>query len=647
VLAAVAVVLALPVRGQMGASQGEWRFLGGDAGSTKYSPLDQINRDNVRDLRIAWRWKTENFGGSPDYNYEATPLMVGGVLYTTAGSRRDVVAIDPATGETLWMFRHDEGSRALKAPIRPAAGRGVAYWTDGQEERILHVTRGYVLVALDAKTGRPIPTFGDKGFVDLYVGLDQPIPQDGQINWNSPPMVVRDTVVIGAALLSQPTTKEFPAGFIRGYDVRTGKRTWIFHTVPRPGEFGNETWEDDSWSYTGNTGAWAPMAADEELGYVYVPTESPTNDLYGGHRKGDGLFGETLLCLDARTGKRIWHYQITHHGLWDYDLPTAPILLDITVNGRRIKAVAQITKQAFTFVFDRLTGEPVWPIEERPVPQSDVPGEKSSRTQPFPTRPPPFDRQGVTADDLIDFTPELRAKAEGLIKDYKLGPLYTPPIVAGANGMKGVLMLPAIIGGANWQGGAVDPETGMLYVASTTNVGIAAVVSEPERTSMNYITRGGGSFAGDPDPRSCGMFGPEGLPLIKPPWGRITAIDLNTGSHAWMVPNGDTPDCAKNHPLLKGVDIPPTGNAERSGIMVTKTLVFAGEGGGLFGVPTSSGGPMFRAFDKRTGAVIAAFRLPANQTSIPMTYMMGNKQYIVVAVGARNFPAELVALTLP
>jgi len=653
-LLVVLVWTGIPLSGQSGARNGEWRYYGGDAGSTKYSPLDQINKDNVKDLRIAWRWKADNFGTRPDFNYQVTPLMVGGVVYATAGLRRDVVAIDGATGETLWMFRFDEGVRGQKAPIRPAAGRGVAFWTDGREERILHVTPGYHLIALDAKSGRPVPSFGSDGVVDLYEGLDRPIPQDGQIGLNSPPIVVRDVVVVGAAMQALAPSKDFVAGFVRGYDVRTGKRVWIFHTIPTPGEFGNDTWENDSWRSTGNTGVWGPMAADEELGYVYLPVETPTNDLYGGHRPGNGLFGESLVCLDARTGKRIWHFQFIHHGIWDYDIPTTPNLIDITVNGRRIRAVAQVTKQAFTYVFDRVTGQPVWPIEERPVPQSDVPGEKTSPTQPFPTKPPAFDRQGVGLDDLIDFTPEVKAEALKIASQYKLGPLFTPPIVAGSNGLRGVLMLPTLTGGANWQGAAVDSETGLLYVASVTNPAVAAVVKDPGRSSMDYVSgqlgarpAAGGAPATPALPEGCGLNGPQGLPLVKPPWGRITAIDLNTGNLAWMVPNGETPDCVKNHPLLNGVNVPKTGKPERPGIMVTKALVFAGEGGGLFAVPPISGGPMFRAYDKKTGEIVFEFKLPGNQTGIPMTYMLNGKQYIVVAVGARSQPAELVALTLP
>jgi quinoprotein glucose dehydrogenase len=650
----------------------EWRYYGGDQGSTKYSPLDQIHRGNVKDLKIAWRWKADNFGARPDFNYQATPIMVGGVLYTTAGSRRDVVAIDGVTGETLWMYRFDEGTRAQMAPARASSGRGVAYWTDGKgDERILYVTLGYQLIALNAKTGQPIASFGHDGQVDLYDGLDQLRPKDGQITWGSPPMIVRNVAVIGANL-GGGNTKEFVAGHVRGYDVRTGKRLWIFHTIPRPGEFGNETWKNDSWSYTGHTGAWAPMSGDEELGYVYVATETPTNDFYGGHRPGDNLFAESVLCLDARTGKRVWHYQLIHHGIWDWDIPTAPTLGDVTINGRRVKIAAQITKQGWVYVFDRVTGQPVWPIVERPVPQSDVPGEFTSPTQPIPTRPPPFERQGISVDDLIDFTPELKAEAVRIASQYKIGPIFTPPIVRDSNGLRGFLMLPASTGGANWQGGAFDPETGIVYIASATNPTSYPLVKGGDTSNMNYVMSLRGRAGADtgsnlqelrdgqraalasdqPNREGCpgfpyGPLGPRGLPLIKPPWGRITAIDLTTGEQRWMVPNGDTPDCVKNHPALKGITIPKTGKPERAGLLVTKTLLFGGEGSGLFAMPPYAGGPMFYAYDKRSGDVIWEFRLPANQSSIPMTYLIDQRQYIVVAVGARGQPAELVALSLP
>ena len=643
---------AVTASAQAGAPAGEWRYYGGDSGSTKYSALDQITRENVGDLQIAWRWRTDNFGPRVDFNYQATPLMVGGVLYTTAGWRRNAVAIDGVTGETLWMYRYDEGDRGRTAPVRASSGRGLAYWADGQgDERIIHVTKGYHLVALSAATGQPVSTFGDEGVVDLYDGLfdglDRPPVEDGQIGLNSPALVVGDVIVVGAALRATAPSPEFPAGFVRGFDVRTGQQLWIFHTIPQPGEFGHDTWEDDAWRTSGNTGVWAPMSADQELGYVYLPVETPTNDLYGGHRPGDNLFAESLVCLDATTGERIWHYQFIHHGIWDYDIPTAPALVDITVNGRMIKAVAQVTKQAFTYVFDRVTGEPVWPIEERPVAQSDVPGERTSATQPFPTRPAPFDRQGVSGDDLLDFTPELNAEARRIALEYQLGPIFTPPILAGANGLRGLLMLPQMTGGANWQGGAVDAETGVLYVASVTNPTVAGLTSDPDRSTMDYVGGGGRRRRGAAAPQGCGEIGPLGLPLIKPPWGRITAIDLNTGDHLWMIANGDTPDCVKNHPALSGLDIPRTGKPERSGILVTKTLVFAGEGGGLFATPTWAGGPMFHAYDKLTGETLWEYELPKRQSGVPMTYMADGKQYIAMAISARGEPAELVALTLP
>ena len=644
---------APPAAAQHGARAGEWRHYGGDAGGTRYSPLDQIDRGNVADLEIVWRWKTDNFGPRPDFNYQATPLMIGGVLYTTAGRRRNVAAIDAGTGETLWMYRYDEGRRGQVAPLRASSGRGVAWWTDGQgDERIIHVTQGYRLVALDAKTGRPIPTFGADGVVDLYDnlydGLDRPAVEDGQIGLNSPATVVGDVVVVGAALRATAPAREFPAGFVRGFDVRTGERLWTFHTIPQPGEFGNDTWEDGSWSYTGNTGVWAPMSADEELGYVYLPVETPTNDLYGGHRPGDNLFAESLVCLDARTGERIWHFQLVHHGVWDYDIPTAPTLIDLEVGGRVVKAVAQVTKQAFTYVFDRVTGEPLWPIEERPVPQSNVPGERTAATQPFPTRPPAFDRQGVSPDDFLDFTAEIAAEARRIGSEYRQGPLYTPPILAGQDGFRGLLMLPHMTGGANWQGGAVDAETGILYVASITNPTVAGLVNDQARSTMDYVfgVDRPRRAAAQP-PQGCGEIGPLGLPLVKPPWGRITAIDLNAGDLLWTVPNGDTPDCVKNHPALSGLDVPRTGKPERSGILVTKTLLFAGEGSGLMATPTWAGGPMFYAYDKRTGDVIWEYELPRNQSGVPMTYMLDGRQYIALAIGARGQPAELVALALP
>ena len=620
---------------QQGAVNGEWRWYGGDAGGTKYSPLDQINASNVKQLKIVWRWKSENFGPRPDFNWEVTPLMASGVLYLTAGSRRAAVALDAATGETLWTYRFDEGARGAQAPR--TNNRGLAYWSDGaNDSRIILISPGYHLIALDAKTGRPVPGFGTAGIVDLWEGLDRKV-EPNQIGSSSPAMIVGDVAVIGGALLSgtAPKSKNNVPGYVRGYDVRSGKLLWTFHTVPRANEYGNDSWGDDAWQYTGNTAVWAPMSADLELGYVYLPVETPTGDYYGGHRPGDNLFGNSLVCLDAKTGRRIWHYQLIHHDIWDWDTASAPVILNVTVDGRAVKAVAQVTKQGFTYVFDRITGKPVWPIVERPVPQSDVPGEQTSATQPFPTKPAPFDRQGVSEDDLIDFTPALKAEALRIASQFKMGPLFTPPIVQGTGGKLGTLTVPHNQGAANWQSAAADPETGMLYVPSVTNWWASALSEGGDRSDMRYIGR------------PTRIEPPLGLPLIKPPWGRITAINLNTGEHTWMVPNGQAPEYVRKHPALAGIDLSGAGNPERAPLLVTKTLLFSGDGAGLFSSGPQGGGRKFRALDKKTGQTIHEMELPANETGLPMTYMVGGRQFIVVAVGAAGFPAELVALGLP
>lgn len=675
VLAGLPLVASLSA--QQGTTRGEWRHFGGDTGGTKYAPLDDITAENFSSLKVAWRFRTENFGAKPEYNLEATPLMVGGVLYTTVGLSRQVVAFDAVTGETRWTFRLDEGARGRRAPR--LNHRGLAWWTDRRgDDRVIYITPGYQLVALDAKTGRMIPSFGTKGVVDLLDGLDQPRPKDGLMGSTSPPMIVGNIAVVGTAMPSAAPTRENPAAHVRGYDVRTGKRVWIFHTIPQPGEFGYETWQKDSAAYTGNAGVWTPMSADEDLGYVYLPVETATNDTYGGHRPGDNLFATSLVCLDARTGKRVWHFQLVHHDIWDFDTVAPPILLDVTVGGRRIKAVAQVTKQAFTYVFDRVTGAPVWPIDERPVPQSTVPGEQSAQTQPFPTKPAAFDRQGLGPDDVIDFTPALKAEALKMLDDYTVGPIYTPPSLAGANGKKGTLHLPNSTGGANWQGGVADPETGILYVTSHTLARVYAVSKEtanagqapalaapasapvappsapgaapapaPRRMAQATLTLRPDADGASNQPLTLPVLGPQGLPLIKPPYGRITAIDLNTGEHAWMTPLGTTPEWITKHPALKGVTLPNTGRWDHAGMLVTKTLLMAGEGSGLYAVPAGSGGPMFRAYDKRTGRIVGEVKLPANQSGMPMTYMAGGKQYVVVPVGAPGVPGEFVALTLP
>ena len=624
---------------QQGAADGQWRHYGGDAGATRYSPLAQVNADNVGDLEVVWRWRSDNYGPAPEFNYRATPLMVDGVLYATAGYRRAVVAIDAGTGETLWTYRLDEGDRS--APRRNS-GRGVAWWeADGMPPRIFMVSPGFHLVALDAATGVPVDGFGDNGVVDLRLELGRDVDlETAPLGSSSPPVVVGNVVVVGSAMPAggAPRSPEMPPGHVRGYDALTGERLWIFHTIPQSGEVGNETWEDGSWEYTGNVAVWPPFSADPELGYVYLPVELGTGDYYGGHRPGDNLFSQSIVALEAATGERAWHFQTVHHGIWDYDPPAAPILADIVVDGRAIPAVALLTKQTFTFVFDRRTGEPVWPIEERPVPQTDVPGERTAPTQPYPTKPPPFDRQGVDTDELIDFTPELRAQAEEIISQLRIGPLYTPPSLVVEGGTQGTLMVPGSLGGVNWPGGALDPETGYLYVQSATAPNVLALRSVPEVSEMDYIRAGG--------LRLRGGGGPQGLPLFKPPWGRITAIDLNAGDIAWQVPNGDAPDYVKNHPALEGIDVGRTGRPDRGGLLVTGSLLFAGEGGGMYAA-FGSGGNKLRAHDKATGEIVAEFDLPANQTGLPMTYMHEGRQFIVVAVGARRHPGELVALALP
>ncbi len=657
--------------GQTGAKNGEWPTYGGDLGHTRYAPLDQINASNFSKLEVAWRFKTDNLGPRPEFNLESTPLMVKGVLYSTGGTRRAVVALDATTGEQLWVHSENEGARGAAAP-RQLSGRGLAYWTDGKEERILYVTPGYRLVALDAKTGQRIPGFGKDGVVDLKEQMDQPIdPLSPEIGLHSTPIVARNTVIVGAAHKSGgvPTGKTNVKGYIRGFDVRTGKRQWIFHTIPSPGEFGNDTWEKDSWTYTGNTGAWSQISVDEELGIAYLPVESATGDYYGGNRPGANLFAESLVAVDLTTGKRRWHFQFVHHGIWDMDMSSAPILADIVVNGRPIKAVAVPTKQAFLYVFNRETGEPVWPIEERPVPKGDVPGEWYSPTQPFPTKPQAYERQGLLIEDLIDFTPELRAEAVQFVSKYKIGPIFTPPAVSKIDGPLALLAMATAGGGTNWPGGSFDPETRILYVSSTKTISqLGLVPPDPAKNDFGWVqgnaatgvrtTGGSGAGAGAAPAPPAQPAAPaaeggggggltiRGLPLVKPPYGSISAIDLNKGEILWQVPHGETPDAVKNHPALKGLNIPRTGRTGTAGTLVTRTLVISGETG--FGTTaTGQRGAMLRAYDKATGKEVGAVYMPAPQSGSPMTYMINGRQYVVVAISGGTYSGELLALRLP
>jgi quinoprotein glucose dehydrogenase len=655
----------LPAAAQQGAKNGEWRTYGGDLGNTHYSPLDQISAANFDKLEVAWRFKTSNLGPRPEFNLESTPLMANGILYAAAGTRRSIVALDAATGELLWVHGEKEGSRGSAAP-RQLSGRGLAYWTDGREERILYVTPGYRLVALNAKTGLPVPGFGQNGVVDLKLDDDQQIDLvTGEVGLHATPVVAGDTVIVGAAHRSGgvPRSKTNVKGYVRGFDVKTGKRLWIFHTIPRPGEFGYNTWEKDSADYTGNAGVWGQISVDEELGMVYLPVELPTGDYYGGHRPGNGLFGESLVAVDLKTGQRKWHYQLVHHGIWDMDIPCAPILVDLTINGQTVKAVAQPTKQAFLYVFNRVTGQPIWPIDEKPVEKGSVPGEWYSPTQPFPSKPPAYDLQGFQLQDLIDFTPALRAQAEKAVSQYKLGPIFTPPVVSKADGPLATLALATSGGGTNWPGGSYDPETHIAYVFSQRSMSILGLVpSDPRVTDEAYIqgtaktgarTVGGsgadaaaGTKSANDVAAEAGGLTVQGLPLVKPPYASINAINLNRGEILWQVAHGETPDNIRNHPALKGLAIPRTGRAGVIGTLVTKTLVIAGERD-TFTLPSGQKGAMLRAYDKASGKDAGAVYMPAGQTGTPMTYVLGGKQYIVVAIGGTGYEAEFMAFRLP
>jgi quinoprotein glucose dehydrogenase len=660
---ALAVVLAswtaVTVQGQAGAPKGEWPTYGGDLGHTRYAPLDQIGAANFSKLEVAWRFKTDNLGPRPEFNLESTPLMVGGRLYSTGGTRRAVVALNAATGELIWVHSEEEGARGTAAP-RQLSGRGLAYWSDGKEERILYVTPGYRLVALDARTGNRVASFASDGILDLKGDLDRSIDlTTGSVGLHSTPIVAGDVVLVGAAFETgaNPKSKSNIKGAVRAFDVRTGKRLWMFKTIPEPGEFGAETWEADSWAYTGNTGVWAQISVDLELGMAYLPVEMPTHDYYGGARPGNGLFGETLVAVDLKTGQRKWHYQLVHHGIWDMDIPCAPILADITVNGRTIKAVAQPTKQAFLYVFDRVTGQPIWPIEERPVPQGDTPGEKYSKTQPIPTKPAAYNRQGLAVDDLIDFTPELRAEAVKAIARYKIGPVFTPPVVSKEEGPVATLQMASQGAATNWPGGSYDPETHTVYVHSQSAVATLGLVPPPagsapdvryhQGTVLAGARRSGGSGAATAEAGGAvTALTIQGLPLIKPPYGQINAISLDTGDILWQVAHGETPDPIKNHPALKGLNIPRTGRPGNVGTLVTKTLVIAGEPG--FGTtPSGQRGSMLRAYDKKSGMEVGAVYMPAPQSGSPMTYMLNGRQYLVVAISGGSYSGELLALRLP
>jgi quinoprotein glucose dehydrogenase len=628
--------------------EGEWRYYASDGHATKYSPLGQITKDNIQDLQVIWRWP------SPDRTLhmsnpvlrtsrnEDTPLIANGVLYTVTGLGM-IAALDPGTGQTRWLY--DPVSYNIGRPSNVGfMHRGLGYWTDGKQERLLLGTADAYLISVDARTGKPDLAFGDRGKVDLTTGIHDAIRT---INFHtvSAPLIAADVVVVGNTITDSPPKRAQPPGFVRGFDVRTGKLRWTFHTVPsRSTEFGWDTWLAGSAEYSGGANVWSGMSYDPELDYVYLPTSTPTNDWYGGHRLGDNLFAESVVCVEAKTGRRVWHFQAVHHGLWDYDFPTNPVLGDITVDGRRIKALIQVSKQAFTYVFDRTTGEPVWPIEERPVAQSTVPGERTSPTQPFPTKPRPFDLQGATEENLIDLTPELRKRALDQLQRFGYGPLFTPP------SLKATVFLPGVLGAASWGGAGFDPETGTLYVPSRLAPSVYRLVSgDSSRTNFSYIWQSGGGGGGP-----LGMPTLDGLPVFKPPYARVTAIDMNKGEHSWVAPLGNGP---RNHPLLKGLNVPPLGDGIQGGsVLVTKTLLFVSVTRlGINGSPSPPawaewGDPtadrkLIYVFDKQSGKLLREIELDGRSAAAPMTYLHDGKQYVVVAVGGGP-TSELVALSL-
>ena len=666
--------------GQPSTKNGEWPYYTADLKGTKYSPLDQINASNFNKLEVAWRFKTDNLGTRPEYKLEGTPLMIKGVIYATAGTRRSVVALDAKTGEVMWVHSMREGMRAAIAP-RQLSGRGLAYWTDGRgDDRVIYVTTGYRLVELNAHNGQIVGSFGKEGIVDLKEGMvtgkDQPIdPETGESGLHSTPIVVKDTVIVGSSFKEGMTvvTHNNTKGLVRAFDVKSGKKLWTFNTIPRPGEFGNETWENGSWATNGNTGVWTQMTVDEDLGLVYLPVEDPTSDYYGGHRPGDNLFGDSLVCVDLKTGQRKWHYQIVHHPIWDFDLSSAPILADINVDGKAIKAVALPTKQAFLYVFDRVTGKPVWPIVERPVPQSDVPGEKTAPTQPFPTKPPAYARNFIKVpDDLIDFTPEMRAQAKDIMSRYRVEGMFTPPVVGDPNGKwLGGMNLGNAGGGTNWPGAGYDPETHIVYAqANQSGVTPISLREPPEGFSdIRYVMGrkdqpfrvaegpGFGSAADAPQKKitpeaaraQAAAFTPlnvQGLSLVKPPYAVVSAINLDRGDIQWQVPFGETPDAVRNNPALKGLNIGNTGQGGSVGLLVTKTLVILGDNL-VTTTPQHPRGAMLRAYDKASGKEVGAVWMPAPQSGSPMTYMVDGKQYIIVAVSGGNYSAEYLAFSLP
>ena len=739
-LAALAVALAWVaprVAGQQTSAfpttrNGEWPMYTADLKGSKYSPLDQVNATNFNKLEVAWRFKTDNLGTRPEYKLEGTPIMVKGNIYTTGGTRRSVVSLDAKTGELNWVYSLREGTRAAIAP-RQLSGRGVNYWTDGKgDERIVFVTTGYRLVELNAKTGQPVTSFGRQGIVDLKEGVvygnNQQIElETGEIGLHSVPTVTKELIIVGSAFKEGMTviTHNNSKGIVRAYDARTGRRVWTFNTIPRPGEFGNDSWEENSWAFNGNTGVWTAIMADEDAGLAYLPIETPTSDFYGGHRPGNNLFAESLVAVDLKTGVRKWHFQQIHHGIWDHDNSSPTLLVDATIDGQPRKLAAQPSKQGWLYVFDRITGQPIWPIPEMPVPASDVPGEKASPTQPIPSKPPAYSRTFIGMDDLIDFTPALRQQALEALKNYRWEQVpYVPLVLGSLTGKRGTINIGNTGGGVNWPGSSFDPETHIAYIqAANAGVtsgslrtppagfsdiryvsgvegtefrvaegpGFGSAAEAPEvsasQARLNALMARGGQppaagggrgrgAAAEPaagggrgrgaaaEPAAGGGRGaapagaapaaggggnplnPQGLPLVKPPYGVLAAINLDRGDLMWRVPHGDTPDNVRNNPALAGLNIPKTGQQGSVGLMVTKTLVILGDPQ-VTTPPGRPRGAMLRAYNKQTGAEVGAVWMPAPQSGSPMTYSVDGRQYIIVAVSGGNYSGEYIAFALP